>query len=328
MQLSNTDFSFTTGELYTNQEIHTQLSVGNSGGIRVSLGDDKLPRRLVVMTQSHKRHATSENPYSDRIEGDVLVFTAAGKEGDQALSGVNQRIPQQADHRFPIYCFSRVTSRRQSPGNPRQWEFVGLLQYLRYFPSKQIDVRGEFRSVWQFDLRVHRVDVPVFPSDDRVVGESVLLNTTDDDDREIVENDDESIDAAIVEAERKRLLELHPKEFETTVRDVVAASGFRDVCVTRYSNDGGIDVTAFAGIAMWPLGKLQLQIQAKRWLHAVGRPDVANLRGSLAPFASGAVVTTGHFSKAAIRESEEPGKRPIVLINGYQFASLTKRVLS
>lgn len=100
--MSQDSLSFKVGELYSNEEIYTQLSVGNSGGIRVSLGDDKTPRRLVVMTQSHSRQSTSENPYSDRIEGDVLVYTAAGKEGDQALSGVNQRIPQQLKHRFPI----------------------------------------------------------------------------------------------------------------------------------------------------------------------------------------------------------------------------------
>ena len=322
------EFSFIVGKLYSNEEVYTQLAVGNSGGIRVSLREDKLPRRLVVMTRSHSRPTTSENPYSDRIEGNVLVYTAAGKEGNQLLSGVNQRIPQQAEHRFPIYCFSRITTRRESKGNSRQWEFIGLLQYLRYFPSKQIDVRGNIRSVWQFDLHVHRVDVPVHPSDDHTISDSIMLEVTDDEDREVAQSDDGSLDPAVVEAERRRLLELHPEDFEKIVRDVVAASGFRDVCVTKYSNDGGIDVTALAGLDMWPLGELRLQIQAKRWLHAVGRPDIANLRGSLAPFASGAVVTTGHFSKAAIRESAEPGKQPIVLINGYQFATLTKQHLA
>ena len=149
----------------------------------------------------------------------------------------------------------------------------------------------------------------------------------DDDDREVAPSCDDSLHPTIIEAERKRLLELHPQAFERIVCDVIAASGFREASVTKYSNDGGVDVTAFAGHAMWPLGNLQLQVQAKRWLHAVGRPDVANLRGSLAPFASGAVVTTGHFSKAAIRESIADGKQPIVLIDGYRFALLSKKYL-
>ena len=129
--MSDDQFRFQVDELYTNEEIHTHLSVGNSGGIRVALNADKSPRRLVLMTQSHSRQSTSENPYSDRVEDDVLVYTAAGKEGDQVLSGVNQRIVQQTEYQFPIYGFSRVTSRRHTRGNPRQWLFIGLLQYLR-----------------------------------------------------------------------------------------------------------------------------------------------------------------------------------------------------
>ena len=68
-----------------------------------------------------------------------------------------------------------------------------------------------------------------------------------------------------------------------------------------------------------------VQVQAKRWLHTVGRREVAQLRGSLQPFARGALVTTSHFSKAAITESTEEGKIPIVLVDGYSFASLVRR---
>jgi restriction endonuclease Mrr len=79
---------------------------------------------------------------------------------------------------------------------------------------------------------------------------------------------------------------------------------------------------------MWPLENLLLQVQAKRWLHSVGRKEVAELRGSLQPFARGAVVTTSHFSKAAIREASEPGKNPIVLLDGQRFATLVSRTES
>ncbi len=75
---------------------------------------------------------------------------------------------------------------------------------------------------------------------------------------------------------------------------------------------------------MWPLKDMLLQIQAKRWRHTVGRREVAQLRGSLQPFARGAIVTTSHFSNAAINEATEDGKMPIVLVNGYTFASLVR----
>jgi restriction endonuclease Mrr len=46
------------------------------------------------------------------------------------------------------------------------------------------------------------------------------------------------------------------------------------------------------------------------------------LRGSLQLFARGAVVTTSHFSRAAINEAGEEGKNPIALIDGFTLARI------
>jgi restriction system protein len=98
--------------------------------------------------------------------------------------------------------------------------------------------------------------------------------------------------------------------------------GFSDVCVTRYSADGGVDVNARTGGGIWIFENVLVQIQAKRWLHSVGRKEVAELRGSLQPFARGAVVTTSHFSKAAINEASEEGKNPIALVDGVRLSKV------
>jgi restriction system protein len=73
---------------------------------------------------------------------------------------------------------------------------------------------------------------------------------------------------------------------------------------------------------MWIFESTLVQIQAKRWLHSVGRKEVAELRGSLEPFAKGAVVTTSHFSKAAINEAGGQGKHPITLVDGFRLSKL------
>jgi hypothetical protein len=70
---------FRVGELYSNAEIQDALEVGNAGGVRVKLGDDKSVRRVVVTTTKAKSRIQSENPYHDRIEGDILTYTGAGK---------------------------------------------------------------------------------------------------------------------------------------------------------------------------------------------------------------------------------------------------------
>jgi hypothetical protein len=56
------------------------------------------------------------------------------------------------------------------------------------------------------------------------------------------------------------------------------AKGFHRATVTRFRQDGGIDVKAYAGPGMWAIKDLLIQTQAKRWLHTVGRKDVAELR--------------------------------------------------
>jgi restriction system protein len=108
------------------------------------------------------------------------------------------------------------------------------------------------------------------------------------------------------------------------VHEVLLRTGFERVTVTKYRQDGGIDVNAYAGSQMWPLKNLLVQVQAKRWLHSVGRKEVAELRGSLQPFARGTVVTTSHFTRAAINAACGVGKNPIVLIDGFTLASIVR----
>jgi restriction endonuclease Mrr len=136
----------------------------------------------------------------------------------------------------------------------------------------------------------------------------------------MAEPDSVQPDPVEMERIRSQMLALPADRFEHLIKDVLVDSGFKDVHVTRYSQDGGIDVNAFAGQAMWPLRDLLVQIQAKRWLHTVGRKEVAELRGSLQPHARGAVVTTSQFSRAAMIEASETGKQPIVLVDGFRFA--------
>ena len=98
--------------------------------------------------------------------------------------------------------------------------------------------------------------------------------------------------------------------------------GFSGVCVTRFSADGAVEVNAKAGGRTWIFENTSVQVQADHWLHSVGRKEVAELRGSLQPFARGVVVTTSHFSKAAINEANEEGKNPIALVDGFRLSEV------
>jgi restriction system protein len=115
---------------------------------------------------------------------------------------------------------------------------------------------------------------------------------------------------------------MEPRGFEFFIKNLLVHCGFSDVCVTRFTAHGGVDVNARAGGRIWIFENTLIQVQAKRWLHSVGRKEVAELRGSLQPFARGAVVTTSHFSKAAIHEASEEGKNPIALVDGFRLSKV------
>jgi hypothetical protein len=52
------------------------------------------------MTSIESFHVKDENPYHDRLEGDILTYTAAGKVGEQTLGGMNNRLIEQRDTNF------------------------------------------------------------------------------------------------------------------------------------------------------------------------------------------------------------------------------------
>ncbi len=76
-----------------------------------------------------------------------------------------------------------------------------------------------------------------------------------------------------IEAVRGRLLAMEPRQFELFIGDLLLHCGFSDVCVTKFSADGGIDVSARAGGRIWIFESTLIQVRAKRRLHSVGRKD-------------------------------------------------------
>jgi len=322
--------SFEIGKLYSNEEIYKSLSVGNAGGVRAKTDRSGKVEHLVVMTSVPSARKSSENPYHDRLEGDILIYTGAGREGDQTVSGPNARIAEQEKELFPIYGFILMGSRRDPKFSKKRWAFLGLLEYLRCYREKQIDANGEWRNAWLFELRVHASISLLDKIDGKRIMADILANRRSDVDqeREVVnpamsdDGADRAVDHARLESVRRRLLSFEPRQFEHFLHDLLLQSGFQQVKVTKYCQDGGIDVNANPGQRSWPISHLLIQLQAKRWLHTVGRKEVAELRGSLQPHAAGCIVTTSHYSRAALNEAAAPGKVPICLIDGYELAGL------
>src|ERR1019366_7053417 len=239
--------ALTVGQLYSNEEIYKSLAVSNAGGVRLSLRE-KAVVRAVIMTSVQDLHGVGENPYQDRLEGDILAFTAAGKLGEQTLAGANQRLIEQKLLNFPIHAFVLIARRRDKAVGPRRWKYLGLLEYLRHYPDTQLGADRKIRKVWLFEFRIHR-GLPVVP----IVLEAEIFNdvlrssrlhaaATPDDDEIVDDGQTLHEDVAErVEDVRSRLLRLEPRNFEIFIKDLLLHCGFVDVCTKQLRSDDGID---------------------------------------------------------------------------------------
>jgi hypothetical protein len=137
--------SFRVGDTYTNDQIRFSLDVENLGGIRPALDASRNVRHVAVLTAAEDSdRLRTENPYHDRVEGDILVYTAQGREGDQALTGRNKRLIEQ--YKIPTPFFGFINIGRQT------YRFLGLLELLRHYQEAQADRRGAVRKVWYSSL--------------------------------------------------------------------------------------------------------------------------------------------------------------------------------
>ena len=319
---------FKVGETYTNDQIRFSLDLENLGGIRPALDAKGRVRHVAILTACEDSgRLKAENPYHDRIEGNILVYTAQGREGDQALSGRNKRLVEQYDIPTPFFGFTNLG--RQA------YRFLGLLELLRHYQENQADAKGTLRTVWVFEFRIHsnREIVPIEEAG-RItailLADSRSRETSPQPEREIAavpHEKDETPEASAAEIEvvRTKLFQYAPPNFEHFVKVLLERSGFVRVSLTVASGDGGIDVNAYVDEKNDFFAGTHVQAQVKRWRHAVGSPEINNFRGALSTTAKGIFVTTSHFTRAAIAEARHNAKPSITLLDGEKVASIAIR---
>ncbi len=302
--------SFIPGEIYTNDQIFKWFGVANSGGIRPSIGEKGKLEFIVLMTTKEGANYKFVNPYSDKIEDGILVYTGAGSAGDQTLSGVNKRITEQLDNPVPIVFFVK-----EARGAIR---FVGYLLLLRHFEDYQLDSYRSVRKVQVFEFKILENVQPVKKNSFKELFSEYYFdfkNKADKNDLQIFEPVSEGLNMELlVEKEilRNKLLSINPYDFEEVMAALVKHTGFNNVEVTKKSGDGGIDIKANLEHHFSP--EIEFIFQVKRWRHSVGRPDIANLRGSIGYNNFGVMISTSHFTKSAITEANADEKKPINLV--------------
>lgn len=121
------------------------------------------------------------------------------------------------------------------------------------------------------------------------------------------------------------ILKMSPSGFERLIQRLLRESGFIQVEVTGQSGDGGIDGHGI--LRLNGLLSFQIIFQAKRWKNAVGAGQVRDFRGAMVGRADkGLLITTGSFTKDAIKEATRDDAPAIDLVDGDQLVEKLKQL--
>ena len=137
----------------------------------------------------------------------------------------------------------------------------------------------------------------------------------------IIQQIDEEITEEVNETEEWKdkllniLYTITPAAFERLAQRILRESGFSQVEVTGKVGDGGIDGKGIVRVS----GLLSFHVifQCKRYKGSVSPSQIRDFRGAMQGRADkGLVITTGKFTREAIKEATRDGAPPIDLIDG------------
>jgi len=119
--------------------------------------------------------------------------------------------------------------------------------------------------------------------------------------------------------------ELSADAFERLVKRMLRESGFVQVEVTGRTGDGGIDGKGIVRVG--GLLSFHMLFQCKKYQGSVSAGAIRDFRGALIGRADkGLFVTTGTFTRDAMREAKRDGATPIDLMDGDQLADKLKEL--
>jgi restriction system protein len=122
-----------------------------------------------------------------------------------------------------------------------------------------------------------------------------------------------------------KLFDISPAAFERLTQRLLRESGFVQVEVTGKAGDGGIDGKGIVKIN----GFLSFHVifQCKRYRNSVSPSQIRDFRGAMQGRADkGLFITTGTFTREAIKEATRDGAPPIDLIDGEQLCDKLKEL--
>jgi restriction system protein len=124
---------------------------------------------------------------------------------------------------------------------------------------------------------------------------------------------------------RRILVSMKPAAFERLAQRLLRESGFTQVEVTGKSGDGGIDGKGI--VRLNGFLSFHVMFQCKKYDGSVSSNQVRDFRGAMQGRADkGLLITTGTFTRDAMKEATRDGAPPIDLIDGEQLVDKLKEL--
>lgn len=239
-------------------------------------------------------------------------------------SGSNEEIFEKVSELLNLP--EEVLSLPHKPEKDSRSEVEYRLAWARTYLKKCGIIDNSSRGVWAITPEGKSVE-EVEPKD--VIQKVREINSNKKDVNIDIENgtkiDEESEEEELWRSNLHHLLttELEPDAFERLVKRLLRESGFVQVEVSNRGSDGGIDGTGI--MKLGGLLSFHVVFQCKRYQGSVSSPQIRDFRGAMIGRADkGLFVTTGTFTRDAIKEATRDGAPPIELVDGTQLADMLK----
>jgi restriction system protein len=251
--------------------------------------------------------------YDDLMNPVIQALKSLGGSG--TIEEINNKVAELA--KIP----SEQLEVLHNPEKGGMTEIEYRLMWTRTYLKRYGVIENSTRGVWSLTEKGSTIEKVDEKDVVRVVREHMKKNkqessNNDDEPNNTIEWQEELLDV---------ILKMSPSAFERLIQRLLRESGFVQVEVTGQSGDGGID-----GHGILRLGGLlsfHVIFQAKRWKGAVGSSQVRDFRGAMVGRADkGLLITTGAFTKDAIKEATRDGAPAIDLVDDDQLVEKLKQL--
>lgn len=257
--------------------------------------------------------------YRDLFNHVIAALRDLGGSG--TLDEINQRVIDQ------LGLPNDIVEQMHDPETSNQTELEYRLAWARTYLKKYGVIDNSTRGVWALTNKAEGI-AQVDPREVVRAVQSMNAGRRERKKTTTVEDAPEAIEDESENDWRKKLFvlltqNLTPAAFERLVQRLLRESGFIQVEVTGRSGDGGIDGKGIARIH--GLMSFHVVFQAKKYQGVVTAGQVRDFRGAMVGRADkGLFITTGSFTKDAIREATRDGAPPIDLVDGDALADKLK----